>query len=178
MRLFFFGSLMDADLLRLVLDREIDDVEHATAEILGYERRRAKNESFPIIVPTPGGRVEGRLVTGLTSAEVARIQWYESDDYALRPCLVKVGELRREAHVFLATETLEDEGIAWDFEQWVRIEKPMCLTLAREIMSQYGVISGAELVRRWPEMKARAMARHFGEPVAQPVRRRAGGRRR
>ena len=72
MRLFFFGSLMDADLLRLVLDREIEEIEHAAAEILGYERRRAKNESFPIIVPTPGGRVEGRLVTGLTAADVAR----------------------------------------------------------------------------------------------------------
>ncbi|MFZ5789326.1 MAG: gamma-glutamylcyclotransferase family protein [Pseudomonadota bacterium] len=178
MRLFFFGSLMDGDLLRLVLDREIDDIEHAAAEILGYERRRAKNESFPIIVPTPGGRVEGRLVTGLTATDVARIQWYESDDYALKPCLVKVGELRREAHVFLATESLEDEGVAWDFEHWVRIEKPMCLTLAREIMSHFGKISGAELVRRWPDMKARALAQHFGEAVAQPVRKRAGGRRR
>ena len=44
MRLFFFGSLMDADLLRLVLDRDTSDIGHLPAEILGYERRRAKNE--------------------------------------------------------------------------------------------------------------------------------------
>jgi hypothetical protein len=177
MRLFFFGSLMDADLLRLVLDRNTGDIAHAPAEILGYERRRAKNESFPIIVPTPGGRVEGRLVTGLTAEDVARIQWYESDDYALRPCLVKAGDARHDAHVFLATASLQDEGIAWDFDHWVAVEKPMCLSLAREIMNHYGVISPAELVERWPAMKARAMAQHFGEPAARPVRRRAGGRR-
>jgi len=178
MRLFFFGSLMDGDLLRLVLDRDTSDIEHAAAEILGYERRRAKNESFPIIVPTPGGRVEGRLVTGLTAEDVARIQWYESDDYALKACVVKAGEARHDAYVFQATASLEDEGIAWEFDHWVAVEKPMCLSLAQEIMSHYGAISSTELVARWPEMKARAMAQHFGEPVAQPVRRRAGGRRR
>jgi hypothetical protein len=53
----------------------------------------------------------------------------------------------------------------------------MCLSLAREIMSHYGQISSTELVERWPDMKARAMAQHFGEPAAQPVRRRAGARR-
>jgi hypothetical protein len=177
MRLFFFGSLMDADLLRLVLNRDTSDIAHAPAEILGYERRRAKNESFPIIVPTPGGKVEGRLVTGFTAEDVARIQWYESDDYALRPCVVKAGAVRHDAYVFLATASLQDEGLAWEFDHWVAVEKPMCLSLAQEIMSHYGSISPAELVERWPAMKARAMAQHFGEPVAQPTRRRAGSRR-
>lgn len=179
MRVFFFGSLMDTDLVRLVLDREIEDLLFTSAELLGYERRRAKNESFPIIVPTPGGRVEGVLVEGLTSTDVERIRWYESDDYALRPCLVGIEERRHEAHVFLATETLEPEETAWDFDHWVATEKPMCMALATEIMAQYGQINSTELVRRWPEMKARAAARFFGEPVVElRSRRRAGGRRR
>jgi Gamma-glutamyl cyclotransferase, AIG2-like len=180
MRVFFFGSLIDTDLVRLVLDREIDDLVFTAAELLGYERRRAKNESFPIIVPTPGGRVEGQLVEGLTAADVERIRWYESDDYALHPCLVGIEERRHEAHVFLATETLEPEDAHWDFDHWAKTEKPMCIALATEIMAQYGQISAEELVRRWPEMKARAMARFFGEPVVElRARRRAsGGRRR
>jgi len=179
MRVFFFGSLMDTDLVRLVLDRAIEDLLFTSAELLGYERRRAKNESFPIIVPTPGGRVEGVLVEGLTAADVERIRWYESDDYALRPCLVGIEERRHEAHVFLATETLEPEATAWDFDHWVGTEKPMCIALETEIMAQYGQISPPELVRRWPEMKARATARFFGEPVVElRARRRAGGRRR
>lgn len=179
MRVFFFGSLMDKELVRLVLDREIGDLHFTSAELLGYERRRAKNESFPIIVPTPGGRVEGVLVEGLTAADVERIRWYESDDYALRPCLVGIEERRHEAHVFLATESLEPEATGWDFDHWARTEKPMCIALATEIMAQYGQIGPDELVRRWPEMKARAAARFFGEPVVElRTRRRAGGRRR
>jgi hypothetical protein len=179
MRVFFFGSLMDRDLVRLVLDREIEDLVFTAAELLGYERRRAKEESFPIIVPTPGGRVDGLLVEGLTITDVERIRWYESDDYDLRPCLVGIEERRHEAHVFLATETLEPEQTEWDFEHWVRTEKSMCIALATEIMAQYGQISSEELVRRWPEMKARATARFFGEPVVElRARRRAGGRRR
>lgn len=179
MRLFFFGSLMDPDLVRLVLDREIADVTFTPAALLGYERLRAKNESFPIIMPTPGGRVEGMLVGGLTADDVLRIRWYESDDYALQPCLVGIGDRRHEAHVFLATETLEAEDIAWDFAHWAATEKPMCIALATEIMAQYGQISSVELTRRWSEMKARATARFVGEPVVElRARRRAGGRRR
>lgn len=196
MRLFFFGSLMDGELMRVVLDRDIGDLQFTEAELLGYERRRAKGESFPIVVPTPGGRVEGRLVEGLTARDVACIQWYESDDYRLAPCLVGIGDRRHEAHLFLANQRLEDEGLPWHFHQWAATEKPMCLALAAEIMSYHGKISPAELTQRWEEMKLQAALRFQGAeaaaamgvgtaaggevvvPLLRAKRRAAGGRRR
>lgn len=162
MRTFFFGSLMDRDLLALVVGRDISDLVFTPAAILGFERRRACDESFPIIVPHPGGRVDGFLVDGLTVADLDRIQFYESDDYALRAFAVETASGRVEAHVFLPTESLTDEGVVWEFDAWLEVEKPMCLALAEELMSHYGILTPAQYDLLWPDMKEKAWQRFFG----------------
>ncbi|WP_162913007.1 gamma-glutamylcyclotransferase family protein [Rhodospirillaceae bacterium SYSU D60014] len=162
MRMFFFGSLMDLDLLRLVVGRDIGDLVFTPAAILGFERRRACDESFPIIMPHPGGQVDGFLVDGLTTADIDRIQFYESDDYALRTFTVATATSRVEAEVFLPTEKLADEGIVWEFDTWLEVEKPMCLALAEELMSHYGILTSKQYDLLWPDMKERAWQRFFG----------------
>lgn len=174
MRMFFFGSLMDRDLLALVIGRAIDDLTVTEATLLGFERRRARDESFPIIVPHPGGRVDGVLVDGLGAADLDRIQFYESDDYALQAFKIDTAAGRAEAQVFLPTETLEDEGVVWDFESWLEEEKPMCLILAEELMSHYGTLTPAQYEVLWPEMKERARERFIREAPHQ--KRALGGR--
>jgi hypothetical protein len=174
MRMFFFGSLRDQDLLAVVLGRSIDDLIFTEATLLGFERRRARDEAFPIIVPHPGGRVDGVVVDGLTAADLDRIQFYESDDYELRPFAVETPAGRVEAQVFLPTEALEDEGVTWDFEVWLEEEKPMCLFLAEELMSYYGVLTPEQYEALWPEMKERARERLARE--APRHKRALGGR--
>jgi hypothetical protein len=123
MRLFFFGSLMDLELLALVIDRPVDGLSTGAAVLHGFERRRAVGESFPIIVPHPGGRVDGVLVEGLTEADLDRIQFFEGSDYALHPFAVECAAERIEVHVFLPTARLEPEAAAWDFAGWVETER-------------------------------------------------------
>jgi Gamma-glutamyl cyclotransferase, AIG2-like len=159
MRLFFFGSLMDADLLALVTGRAATDFSTALAVLHGFERRRAIGESFPIIVPHPGGRVDGVLVQDLTDADLARVQFFEGSDYALHPFTVDCAGERVEVQVFLPTARLEAEEATWDFEAWVETERAMCFALAEELMSHYGGLSIAEIDVLWPEMKTRARRR-------------------
>jgi hypothetical protein len=83
MGVFFFGSLMDRELLALVIGRAIEDLRIEAATIHAFARRRARDESFPVLVPHPGGWVDGVLVTDLTVADIARIQFFEGSDYAL-----------------------------------------------------------------------------------------------
>ena len=81
MQLFFYGSLMDRELLALVIGRATDGLSIEAATLHGFDRRRVRDESFPILVPHTGGRVEGVLVTDLTAADIARLQFYEGSDY-------------------------------------------------------------------------------------------------
>jgi len=159
MRLFFFGSLMDLELLVLVAGRPVDRLSTAAAVLHGFERRRAVGESFPLIVPHPGGRVDGMLVEGLTETDIDRIQFFEGSDYALHPFAVECAAERIDVHVFLPTARLEPEEAAWDFGAWIETERAMCIALAEELMSHYGGRSIAEIDVLWPEMKTVALRR-------------------
>jgi hypothetical protein len=155
MRIFFFGSLMDRELLALV----IEELRIEAATIHGFARRRARDESFPMLVPHPGGRVEGVLVTELTEADIARIQFFEGSDYALAGLAVECLGERLAAQVFLPTARLAAEETAWDFDAWAAAERALCVALAEELMSHYGRLTIAEIDALWPEMKARAQRR-------------------
>ncbi|MEX0808394.1 MAG: gamma-glutamylcyclotransferase family protein [Dongiaceae bacterium] len=159
MRLFFFGSLMDSDLLSVVLDRPLDGVASRPARLLGFDRRRARGESFPVIVRQPGGAVDGSLVDGLSWGDLDRVQYFEGEDYRLRPFPVAADDTRIEAHMFIATEKLRPDEASWDFERWRLEEKPFALAVAVELMASYGTLSAAEIGPHWPAMVERAWAR-------------------
>jgi hypothetical protein len=159
MQLFFFGSLMDMELLALVTGRPVNRLSVAAAVLHGFERRRAIGESFPIIVPHPGGRVEGVVVGGLAEADLDRILFFEGVDYALRRFTVECAGERVEAGVFLPTARLMAEDAAWDVAAWAETERAMCFALAEELMSHYGALDVAGIEALWPAMKARAFRR-------------------
>jgi Gamma-glutamyl cyclotransferase, AIG2-like len=170
MRVFFFGSLMDRELLALVTGRAADDLLIDAAIVHGFARRRARDESFPLLVPHPGGRVEGVLVEGLTPADIDRIQFFEGSDYAFSLLAVECRGERLAAHAFLPTARLHAEETAWEFEAWCAAERALCVALTEELMSHYGSLSIAEIDALWPEIKART-SRRFRR------RRTVGGRR-
>src|SRR5262245_43733734 len=113
MQFFFYGTLMDRELLALVIGRATDELRMEAATIHEFVCRRALNESFPILVPHPGGRVEGML-TDLTAAEIARLKFYEASDYEGAPYALT--ELPVECHgellpaqVFFPTEHISPD---------------------------------------------------------------------
>jgi hypothetical protein len=160
MRIFFFGSLMDRDFLGLVLGRDISDLHLEPAKLHGFQRRRARGETFPVLVPHPGGEVAGLVIEGVSADEVGRLCYYETPDYALHPYPVETAVERSHAHVFIATGRLDVEDAHWEFEAWVATEKPLGLILAEELMRHYDLGTPmAEIDRLWPDMKAAAEVR-------------------
>ena len=158
MQFFFYGSLMDRELLALVIGRATDELRMEAATIHDFVCRRALNESFPILVPHPGGRVEG-IVTDLTAADIARLKFYEASDcdgaeYALTALPVECrGELLQ-AQVFLPTVNIEGDETVWDFGTWAAAERALFMALVEERMSRYGSLSAAENHALWRQMKA------------------------
>ena len=89
--LFFFGTLMDADVRALVLGPEYSDHEVRRAWLRGFRRVFMPGRTYPMLLPHPHGRVEGILVGGLSVEAVRRLSTFEGPDYHLVPLWV-IGE--------------------------------------------------------------------------------------
>jgi hypothetical protein len=156
---FIYGSLMDRELLALVIGRAADGLRIEAATIHDFIRRRVLNESYPILVPHPGGRVDGAVVTNLIAADVDRLKFYEAsgyegEDYALAALPVECRGKLVAAQVFLPTAQLRPDETVWDFDTWAAAERPLFIAMIEERMSRYGSISAAENNALWPQMKA------------------------
>jgi len=123
--LFFFGTLMDLDVLAYLLERpvDLDDLEAAT--ITGFRRVAATGACYPVLVPEPGGTVEGRLLRRATARDIARINHYESEEYLAELRSVTAGAGREvAAWLYLGLDGLVSGDQPWSLEDWQRTVKP------------------------------------------------------
>ncbi len=132
MRFFFYGSLMDADVRRLVLGRAAPDtIEPAT--VRGWRRVKLVGVTYPGLVRDAKGTVEGMLVRGLGAAARRRLVRYEGDEYDMMEvdAATAAGGSRR-ARMFVAGEALKPATGRWDLALWQRRHKKRFLaSLAR-----------------------------------------------
>ena len=80
--------------------------------------------------PAPGGRVEGRLVSGIDAAAAARIAHFESDAYELEALPVRAarrGPVR--ALAFMARPGVAASHEEWELASWRRRHKRTYLRL-------------------------------------------------
>lgn len=108
----------------------IRDLHTFTPAILDdYCRHRVQSADYPAIVSAKGHKVRGVYVTGLTDANVVKLDDFEGDEYEriqVKVNLIKsgndekdevVGECKETAvYVFLKPEDLEKRE--WDFEEF------------------------------------------------------------
>ncbi|OHC80276.1 MAG: hypothetical protein A3G73_01710 [Rhodospirillales bacterium RIFCSPLOWO2_12_FULL_67_15] len=122
---FFYGSLMDADVLSAVAGERIAPSRLVPARLPGYERMGASSGVFPIIVADSGAveGVEGILVRGIGPAAARRLVRYEGQGYMLMKRPVTTADGRDEAFVFIPARPGRSSGKAWDFETWRRRHK-------------------------------------------------------
>src|SRR3546814_19249386 len=85
-RYFFFGTLMDPDVLRLVLGRPVTRGALAPARLHGYRRMRILRARFPVLVAAPPAAVAGLVFNAAGPQEAARILFFEDYAYDLAPC--------------------------------------------------------------------------------------------
>lgn len=143
---FFYGTLMAPEVLHRVChgSRSPSNPIYAThnleikpAKLPGYRRHRVKNADYPAILPhqnaIPGDNsnvVRGTCVTGLTDADVWRLDIFEGDEYERVKVRCRLlsgdsdgngegGEVEAETYVWVAGESrLEAEE--WDFDEFRR----------------------------------------------------------
>lgn len=117
--LFFFGTLMDAEVLAHVLARPLADEQVVPAWIGGFRRIGTAGGSYPILVPTENGMLEGRLFQHVSRRDIARINHYESGEYRAELRQVSFGDGSRvPAWLYRGLDHLHADGSPWELGAW------------------------------------------------------------
>jgi gamma-glutamylcyclotransferase (GGCT)/AIG2-like uncharacterized protein YtfP len=130
--LFFYGTLLDDDVFALVTGRSILPGDRCWAAIDGYLRVFREGASYPILVATADGRVDGALVAKVGPRETERLKTFEGDEYDLVQRIVHRhnGGLVS-AHVFMAKTWVAGSADAWNLAHWRRRHKRRYLARLR-----------------------------------------------
>ncbi|MFQ5774337.1 MAG: gamma-glutamylcyclotransferase family protein [Kiloniellaceae bacterium] len=165
MRFFFFGLLADSDMLELVIGRPAPGRPFPRARLAGFRLARLRGESFPVLAPAPGSRVEGVVVGGLSAADVDRILFFESVEYEPAPVAVELldGGIV-EAQAFTASARGDAADEEWRFEDWLARHKARDLRETALWMTLYGRLDVAAADRLWDRARAE------GRPLEDLIR--------
>lgn len=152
MHWFFFGSLLDRDVLDVVLGRASEDVVRRPGTLRGYRKLRVADESYPALRADAAAdaRADGVVFSGFSDADMNRVCYFEGDEFELRPLPVDLDDGGRvDALTFTATEKLLFSDQVWTLADWQREHKAGFLPLAREWMDGYGGAAPQDLEAQW-----------------------------
>lgn len=136
--LFFFGTLMDRDLLSLVVDRPVAETELTPAHLKGWERVTAADETYPVLVPRAAAVVGGTLFDA-SEVDIQRVRFFEDYDYDLQSCMPVLADgTPRSARACFAGSRLKATDKAWTLESWRAAGKEELMFLARHYMACFG----------------------------------------
>jgi nudix-type nucleoside diphosphatase (YffH/AdpP family) len=115
---------------------------------------------FPMLVAQAKHSARGIVVSGLTSSNIARLDFYEGGfEYDLVDVVLRDGTA---AQVYLCDpERWQSDG-AWDFPAWQVQWGAMSCHAAREVMGHFGGLSRDEVAAIFPQIRARAWANVLG----------------
>jgi hypothetical protein len=135
MTYFFFGTLMDLDVLATVLDRPLAGGELSQAWLRGYRRVRAATASYPVLVPAAGLLVGGVLFHPRSDRDEVRIRHFEDEEYIDLWLMAQLpGGRRLPARVFFSLEALGGTDHPWNLGEWAHEHKAAFLEQCREWM--------------------------------------------
>lgn len=140
MRWFFYGTLMDTELLEIVLDRAIEPPRLVEAYVKGYQRYRVVGQDFPVLCPAPGEVVAGVVASLEAAGDEARLAFFEGDGF--RPVEVEAHTIEGErvaARTFADGGALRREAGLWDYRAWkMSLGREAMIAEARRIMAHFG----------------------------------------
>jgi CBS domain-containing protein len=138
MRFFFYGTLLDADVMALVIGRRLPPSAFQSAILPGHARRRAKGMTYPIVIREPADRVLGAVVGGLTARDVARLAAYEGPGYRIVPLrVVLAGRLATISVFEPVASRLQPSPWPWDYALWkARHKRPFVGRLRKALSAR------------------------------------------
>ena len=155
-RFFFFGTLLDLDVLSIVLDRPVGPTDLAPARLQGFARRRVLTDSFPMLVEDPNGHVDGAVFTARDQTDHDRVLFFEDFDYDLEPCrpVLESGEEVEALYCGAEPQTAAADAL-WSLAEWSKAHKAPFLEISHIYMACFGKMTAEEAEPVWQEARRR-----------------------
>jgi hypothetical protein len=173
MHFFFYGTLLDPDVRRLVLSPCARELRCRPATLAGWTRVQASHGCFPVVRRQPGGRVPGLLAEGVDLPGLYRMAHFEGDGYTLgkvpvfAPSAASGDPARLACHVFLPERRALCLARGWSLEDWQRREKRRFLPRVYRWMSEFGAAGPWSADLSW-HARRRVAAAAAGSAVPVP----------
>jgi hypothetical protein len=143
MDFFFYGTLLDPAVRRLVLGAGAGRLRLEPARLAGYRRCAQRAETAPVILRRAGGLVRGLLCRGLDARALARLEHFEGAGYRRVSLKVRQGRGRsRRAFAFIGAERGAAPVRSWRFDIWRRRHKRAFLARMVAWMAAYRETDG------------------------------------
>ncbi|MBU3069322.1 gamma-glutamylcyclotransferase [Aestuariicella sp. G3-2] len=154
--IFFYGSLMDPEVRSHVFEDSIIPGQVVPAVAYDHQTFTYPGETFPVLVPEAGSRVLGEVLRNPTAEALARMAFYEGDEYGMASLDVELSDGQvLTAHYNQATDeelTLTDP---WCFQQWLHSERDTLVEMCRQYMQRcWGKMSVLEADAVWQELQS------------------------
>jgi hypothetical protein len=135
--MFFFGTLMDEDVLTVVLGHPLTALGLQPARLTGWRRVSIAGRSYPMLIPHATGGVDGILVHGLDERDRCRLDYYEGPEYRMGTVTVRTDD---ERDVLAATYLCQPDVVAggreeWRLDTWRMRHKRAALARIRSLMA-------------------------------------------
>ena len=156
MGLMIFGTLLDKQLLELVLNRALDASEGEGAVLAGHSVRWAKGEVFPLLTRDDGRLAQGVLYRDLTAQDYSRLDFYEGL-FGYRRREISVSDAKGaalQAQVYWPIENLWETGEMWDCDAWRAGYGAANLIAAAAKMQAYPSVATTHDVRHLTQTRA------------------------
>ncbi len=125
MRFFFYGTLMDRDLLEAVIGRKVKNAALSPAVLRGYRKVSLRGRAYPAALAMERSSIRGVLFSRATTRDFMRLNAYEDDGYELARVGVH-GKGRTMVHAFLFAAEPGAYAISrkpWSLKNWRRRHK-------------------------------------------------------
>ncbi|GAB3097542.1 gamma-glutamylcyclotransferase [Aestuariicella hydrocarbonica] len=154
--IFLYGSLMDTEIRRHVFADTVSPGQVRPAVARDHRTLTYPGETFPILVPQPGGLVQGEVLLSPNSEALARMAFYEGDEYGMAALNIELENGQQlTAHYNQASNEELPVTEPWCFHQWQRSERDTLVEMCRQYMHRcWGKMSVLEADAVWQELQS------------------------
>ena len=117
---FFYGTLMDRDMLSAVLVRRVWPRSLVPAVLRGHRRKGVCGANYPVVLRQRRASVDGIILDRVGTVEEDRLSAYEGDGYDLVPALAELPRGRcKRAFLFAPRRgAYVVSNRPWSFASW------------------------------------------------------------
>ena len=150
---FVYGTLLDTDILEIVLGRPICHSQMPNAKVAGLQKFTYPGDSFPILLASESSFAEGALLLNLNATDLQRMDFYEGDEYGFEPVKAQLddGSYLDALYNNAADQSIKSD-VLWSLEHWQQTEKPVFIGYVERYMTLYGTMSVDDADIEWRKM--------------------------